>query len=529
MSLYATDSNGKLHKIAGNGIGDISAVDAQLDSKSTNPVQNKVLYEPVSFAEEERVLSTKNLWDTYTMSNKQFKNTVFTTWGRYRIRLKNNNSDGSILEINTTVGHGLYGVHTFKTKDAPVSFALQLSGLKKNTEYTITLLNFYQATGVDSLIFCNKQLTNFGEDTTHVATFTTNAQGTYVFENGIVINSSNAQVSLGDIMLEEGGVFTKYVVPMGRTVHELDMINFKEENKPDTELSNTSTKPVQNKVLYAPVSFAESERLKSKNLFNYKDLTNFLYGITSNGDGSFSINTQFYYPQANINLSLKKGVSYTYSLNVNSYSDTGNSYISAEIVLISPEDIQTVTIGTSNIGRVSKTFVPNYDVESIEVRFIRKNNNTSTLTAIVSNIQLEEGTVATDYQSYNGAIVHEKDVAIKENLFDIDSSISLESSTLTTLEEYFDLFNLNKSATYYGQIGNLDTTKIKDVLGNPIGFGNYTRCVIKLEIQGGKPFERRTAYKAIALDSSSQKVAIGYIWKSYNDVVYFTGWDVIGG
>lgn len=43
MSLYATDSNGKLHKIAGNGIGDTVVVDAQLDPESTNPVQNKVI------------------------------------------------------------------------------------------------------------------------------------------------------------------------------------------------------------------------------------------------------------------------------------------------------------------------------------------------------------------------------------------------------------------------------------------------------------------------------------------------------
>lgn len=43
MSLYATDSNGKLHKIAGNGIGDTIVVDAQLDPESTNPVQNKII------------------------------------------------------------------------------------------------------------------------------------------------------------------------------------------------------------------------------------------------------------------------------------------------------------------------------------------------------------------------------------------------------------------------------------------------------------------------------------------------------
>jgi hypothetical protein len=406
MSLYATDSNGKLHKIAGNGIGDISVVDAQLDIKSTNPVQNKVLYEPVSFAEEERVLSTKNLWDTYTMSNKQFKNTVFTTWGRYRILLKNNNSDGSILEINTTVGHGLYGVHTFKTKDTPVSFALQLSGLKRNTEYTITLLNFYQVTGVGSFTFCDKQFTNFGEDTTHVATFTTNAQGTYVFENGIVINSSNARVSLGDIMLEEGGVFTKYVVPMGRPAHELDIINFKEENKPDTELSNTSTKPVQNKVLYAPVSFAESERLKSKNLFDVN-----CYRVV---DGAIAFKYH-----------LQKGKTYTFSSNkpITQFKISNHTwgYYYAQKETAS--------------GFTKYTFTPTRPPELAEETevfiFISLVNNFSQITKIDDldgyEIQIEEGAVVTDYQPYNGAIVHEKDVADVERVetvYDKNSSDS---------------------------------------------------------------------------------------------------------
>lgn len=63
MSLYITDENGELHKIAGAGGGSTTTVDSELNSTSENPVQNKVLYNPVKFAEAEREKS-KNLFKT---------------------------------------------------------------------------------------------------------------------------------------------------------------------------------------------------------------------------------------------------------------------------------------------------------------------------------------------------------------------------------------------------------------------------------------------------------------------------------
>lgn len=218
------------------------------------------------------------------------------------------------------------------------------------------------------------------------------------------------------------------------------------------------------------IDFAESERQKSKNLFDYKAITDYHYGVTNNGDGSFAINTQFYYPLSNVKLSLKKGVSYTYSLNIDSYSDTGSSYITAEIVLQAPEDSQTIYKAVTGTGRLSMTFVPNYDVESIDVRFIRKNNNTSTLTATVSNIQLEEGTVATDYQPYAGGqiarfgdIVGLKGTVLWENP---DTSINVpgtkfESQTITLNSNDYDEFEM----IYYMSSSNSRTLSVKYLKG----------------------------------------------------------------
>lgn len=62
MSLYITDENGELHKLAGAGGGSSIVVDSELNAESENPVQNKVLYNPVTFAESERQKS-KNLFN----------------------------------------------------------------------------------------------------------------------------------------------------------------------------------------------------------------------------------------------------------------------------------------------------------------------------------------------------------------------------------------------------------------------------------------------------------------------------------
>lgn len=157
--------------------------------------------------------------------------------------------------------------------------------------------------------------------------------------------------------------------------------------------------------------FAESERQKSKNLFNYNNYSSLNYGLSITGNNQFSINTQFYYTQGVYFISLQQGKQYTVSLNIDSYSNSDSSTVESQIVLFNADNgTQTIGLGSiAEIKRYSKTFVPSFDVIKIEIRPLRKNNNTSTLTGVVSNFMICEGP-ETDYQPYNGAIVHKKDI-----------------------------------------------------------------------------------------------------------------------
>ena len=172
--------------------------------------------------------------------------------------------------------------------------------------------------------------------------------------------------------------------------------------------------PIQKKIPLNNVNevleFAESEYNKSKNLFDYIKIKSLNYGITQ-ADGIFTINTQYYYPAINYDIKLNQGETYTFSLNIDSYSNSDGSGVKSEIVLYAADgDANTKQIGVvSSIGRYSVTFTPTFVVVSVQIRPIRKDNNTSTLTGTVSNLMLCVGEDR-DYQSYNGAIVHQGDI-----------------------------------------------------------------------------------------------------------------------
>ena len=140
------------------------------------------------------------------------------------------------------------------------------------------------------------------------------------------------------------------------------------------------------------LDFAESERQKSKNLWAYGDVS-----------GTQSVYIPF---------SLKAGT-YTISANVVSSDTDGNT------CLISFEKLNSTIITKFTLtrgNRSSRTFTLTEDCEQIGYYASYQWNTGANDTFSFTDIQIEQGSVATDYQPYNGEIVHEKEIADVEHI-----------------------------------------------------------------------------------------------------------------
>lgn len=168
------------------------------------------------------------------------------------------------------------------------------------------------------------------------------------------------------------------------------------EEKTSINTDTTPTANSQNLVTsggvhdYPAITFAESERQKSKNLFPYSTITG----------------KEFY--QQHLNTPIKAGT-YTISALVSS-SDTDSDLSS--IVFENEDKSYIITVYLSRNSRSSATFTINHDCSY--VTFFASNSYVNSINDAFtfSNIQLEEGSTATSYQPYNGAIVHEKEIEI---------------------------------------------------------------------------------------------------------------------
>ena len=439
MSIYITDSNGKRYLIAGTAA---PVVDAALDSNSIAAVQNRVVAAALNTKvnkadmadfESLRILPQEYQEVEYIESTgTQYINTGYVTKYGDTVEI-----EFEYTTINNTFNF-IYGATTPTNAEPVAKFGVRYY----NSAY-VPIMEIVGATYLGTSLYAfNKKvykmvLTSGSQklyiDGVEVAVGTESAAlpnyTALLFAsnngNNAYVDGNQSNGKLYKATIKSGSTLVRNFVPCYRKLDGViglyDLVNNSFYTNQGTGtflkgadicLSNVARRTDPQ------IQFAESERQKSKNLFDYKSITDYNYGVTNNGDGSFTINTQFYYPLSNVKIPLKREVTYTYSLNVDSYSDTGSSYITVEIVLQAPEDTQTVYKAVTGTGRMAMTFTPKYDVESIDVRYIRKNNNTSTLNARISNIQLEEGSVATDYQPYNGAPVHEKEAERYELVYD---------------------------------------------------------------------------------------------------------------
>lgn len=261
----------------------------------------------------------------------------------------------------------------------------------------------------------------------------------------------------------------------------------------------------------APVVFAESERQKSKNLWAYGDVS---------GTKGKDIILKQPLPIGTYTISyVAESTDTDSSKSLIEFYDENGKWVAGDNVERNKRASITKTF-TVPVGRISFY---------ASTSFAGGTNDTFTF----SNIQIEEGKVATDYQPYNGATVREKQfkeaVEKRELLFNREEAVDIEDSELDTLKEYFDLFQTNQNVTYFCNIGALVSTNFKSIVGTPSGFGNYAHCYIKKIANGYVGSGGFYAYELIVFDDFSSKVAKGYIYKNANDSVVFSGWMVIGG
>ena len=179
----------------------------------------------------------------------------------------------------------------------------------------------------------------------------------------------------------------------------------------DSELDAESENPVQNKVLYNPVSFAESERQKSKNLFKTPFTTSgFTYGgITFELSDNGKINV---YGTRNVSSGITCVLIKNLTLKAGTYTCSANKVLEGMF-------IQTNMLNYMNLlpsGKSSHTFTLTEDTTFTEIYIGIGVSNGQSLDMRDVFIQLEEGNVATDYQAYNGKIVHEKEIADVEHV-----------------------------------------------------------------------------------------------------------------
>ena len=203
------------------------------------------------------------------------------------------------------------------------------------------------------------------------------------------------------------------------------------------------------------VDFAESERQKSKNLFPYSTITG----------------TDFY--QQHLNTPIKAGT-YTISALVSS-SDTDSDLSS--IVFENEDKSYIITVDLSRNSRSSATFTINHDCSY--VTFFASYQYTVSVgdTFTFSNIQIEEGSVATSYQPYNGAITHNGDAPVVFAESERQKSKNLcclknESATVAGVTMIYDSINqtIELNGTSTGDINIMPNIRnILPIISNSLG------------------------------------------------------------
>lgn len=285
--------------------------------------------------------------------------------------------------------------------------------------------------------------------------------------------------------------------------------------------------------------FAESERQKTINLLN-KNTTNYTRSganrtildtgvrVTTNSSGTFK------YVIFGVEASLKAGQRLYFHSDVISPNNQFAIKIDGSSDNATYEEIAWRTIGNFSV-------VLNKDYNYIKLYlYATVSNNVNAgvyvdYTNLVLSLSPYNG-----YQPYNGAIVHEKQLNetsneiknIKENIYQHTDAINLRDSTLTTLDEFFKMFDLDTTKTYRLSIEPNIQQNFKDVVGNPprTTDGNYRQWLVKMISTGvtnqGENYHPYRIYKIIA-GLPGEVTGIKYVKRNADDTYYQGQWNEV--
>lgn len=239
---------------------------------------------------------------------------------------------------------------------------------------------------------------------------------------------------------------------------------------------------------YSPaLDYAESERQKSKNLYSGGDV----------------IETSF--KKITLAKPLKAGT-YTISANVTSTDTTTDKCL---INFNNESDTYIASLHASRINGYKGTFIINEPCYHIyfyaSTNYVNSEGNSFSFT----NIQLEEGSLATEYQEYHGEIVHEKQLketfTVMENAMKVPTFIN--DGVEHTMNGYTTYCNSDKSFWYIKH-----PTGLKECGGFVTTSSEYPALAVDVSKVG---FSGATYHVDAELLLNAQNVR-GYFAKTFN-------------
>lgn len=428
MSIYVTDENGELYPLSGGSVPS--------ENKSNISDDAAKYYENIYEAANKNLIS--HYYDDCIVTNGRQTIGVLTErqLGASRsVVLEPILQLRPISEIPSKVH---YDVDKFEMIDGnAVEYDMRFFNLEKNTKYTMSFSTYIN--WADTTMF---GVTIPVDDTSeHTVEFTTNSHGEYIFEHGFKMlpneDYAMAVYQFEQICLVKGD-YAGLSIQSGDVVTTVDVEvtaykTFKRAKKYTDDVGKNKVTVIEGKSLSTndytnedknkladiniqSIDFAETERQKSKNLFN---INNFASELTG-GVSITQTEQQITFTSTDVpgwfgyKIPVVIGKQYTISVETLSYTTNGlfigNSAHRDEVSYgVLTRDVKTLTI-TANTDYL---YVKGY----VTYNFVGD-------TFTIDKLQLEEGTVATDYQPYGGGqIARFGDIADVEHvdvLYDVE-------------------------------------------------------------------------------------------------------------